>query len=119
MKWVRVAMLTAAVAAPSAGCGTVFNLASGDPDNYGGVQRDIQFANDARANGGLLSGADLRATAARGSDQIAAGVALCFLALYGADLSLSFIADTATLPLVMYLRQRHDGATDGACGPAG
>jgi uncharacterized protein YceK len=118
MKWVRVALLVAAVAIPSAGCGTVCNLAGGNPDNYGGVQRDLQFANDARAKGGLLSGADNTPTA-RGGSSVGGEAALGALALYGADLSLSFIADTVTLPVVIYLRQKHEGTTACGDGPAG
>jgi uncharacterized protein YceK len=107
MKWARVALLAAAVAAAASGCGTVFNLASKDPDNYGGVQRDIQVAADASAHGGLLSEGTNRSGAGSGE------AALVVLALCGAELSLSFVGDTLTLPLVIYLRQRHEGALGG------
>jgi uncharacterized protein YceK len=104
---------------PPSGCGTVFNLASGDPDNYGGVVRDLQFASDATANGGLWPGGD--STAAGGDGKGEAVVALAVLALYGADLGLSFAADTVTLPLATYLRSKHEAAaahqTDSGASP--
>ena len=38
-------------------------------------------------------------------------VALGMLALYGADVGLSFVGDTVTLPLAAYLRHKHEAAT--------
>jgi uncharacterized protein YceK len=110
MKWMRAALLAAALAVPPSGCGTVLNLASRSPDNYGGVQRDFQFAADATAKGGILSGAGNGSGTSVGGNSGEA--ALAVLALYSADLALCFVADTITLPLVMYLRHRHEGATD-------
>jgi uncharacterized protein YceK len=98
MKGVRGPLLAGAVAVLLSGCGTVCNLASGNPDNYGGVQRDLQFASDATDRGGLC----------RPRPGDTGWGAACVLALYGADLSLSFVADTLTLPLATYLRQRHE-----------
>jgi uncharacterized protein YceK len=118
MKWMRAALLAAAVAVPSSGCGTVFNLASRSPDNYGGVQRDLKFAADASANGGLLSGGDFSPGGSAEGNPAAGLFALAALALYGTDLSLSFVADTLTLPLATYLRQKHEGSTDNTAAPA-
>jgi uncharacterized protein YceK len=118
MKWMRAALLAAAVAVPSSGCGTVCNLASKSPDNYGGVQRDIKFAADASTNGGLLSGENSGSGTPLGENSAGGAlIALAILAVYGADLSLSFVADTLTLPLASYLRQRYEGATDSAAAP--
>jgi uncharacterized protein YceK len=118
MKWVRAALVAVAVAVPPCGCGTVMNLASTSPNNYGGVQRDIQFATDASAGGGVFSGQNNGSVMSVGnSSDKGAIIALAVLALYGADLSLCFVADTLTLPLAIYLRQRHEGATDSAAAP--
>jgi uncharacterized protein YceK len=106
MKGIRGVLLAAAMVIPLSGCGTVCNLASGNPDNYGGVQRELKFADDASAKGGLLSGS----SGAEGTGGVWA--ALFVLALYGTDLSLSFVGDTLTLPLAAYLRHRHEAATD-------
>ncbi len=97
MKGVRGPLLAAAAVLLS-GCGTVCNLASGNPDNYGGVQRDLQFASDAPDKGFFY----------RARPWDTGWTAACALALYGADLSLSFVADTLTLPLATYLRHRHE-----------
>ena len=105
MKGTRGMLLAAALVVPLSGCGTVCNLASADPDNYGGVQRDLKVADDASANGGFLSG--IQGGDARGGAFMAAFV----LALYGADLTLSVVGDTLTLPLAAYLRNRHEGTT--------
>jgi uncharacterized protein YceK len=107
MKGTRGVLLAAAMVISLSGCGTVCNLTSRDPDNYGGVQRDLKFADDATANGGLLSGAS------GGGGGTGDGWAAVFvLALYGADLTLSIVGDTLTLPLAAYLRHRHEAATD-------
>jgi uncharacterized protein YceK len=107
MKCMSIALLAIALAVLPSACGTVCNLASGNPDNYGGVQRDLQFGSDTTAKGGLLASA----TAAGGTGDAGGRVAL--LALYGMDVSLSFIADTVTLPLAAYLRRNLEAATDG------
>jgi uncharacterized protein YceK len=91
------------------GCGTVCNLATGDPDLYGGVQKDVQFIQTPRKVSGIG----------------VSPMTVAFLA--PADLCLSLVADTLTLPLAVCLRQNHhpgDGAgvTDRggkAAGPAG
>jgi uncharacterized protein YceK len=106
MAWKPATLLLAAVAALACGCGTICNLATGNPDNYGGVQRDLQFAQDVSVGGGIFKG-DGAALSGTGGAVIAAGI----LVLYGADLSLSFCGDTVTLPLAMYLRQHHEADT--------
>jgi uncharacterized protein YceK len=112
MKWALAVVL------PAGGCGTVCNLASGSPDNFGGVQRDIQFASD---RGGLWPADNANAPAdynSPGGKPPGGKPNVCLLMLYGADLSLCCVADTLTLPLAMYLRQRHEGATDSAAASA-
>ena len=92
MRGIRGALLAVGGAVLLSGCGTAFNLASEDPDNYGGVQRDLDLAN---RTGSLGNG---------GTGKEAVGR----LALYGADVGLSFVGDTLTLPLAAYLRYRHE-----------
>lgn len=100
-------VLAAAVLALLSGCGTVCNLASGDPDNYGGVQRDLKVAADMTAKGGIMPQGN--------SDGWGA---LAILGLFGADVCLSFVGDTLTLPLASYLRQKHEAASrDRPTGP--
>jgi uncharacterized protein YceK len=120
MKWICAALLAAVVTISSSGCGTVFNLTSNSPDNYGGVKHDLQFAADVSEKGGLLSGFEKDNPGASAKDLSEAGgvFALVALALYGTDLSLSFVADTLTLPLANYLRQRQEGSTDSAAALA-
>jgi uncharacterized protein YceK len=105
MKGTRGALLAAVMLLPLGGCGTALNLASGDPDNYGGVQRDLKFADDTSAKGGLMSGKSEGVGIDKGR------AALPILALYCADVGLSFVGDTLTLPLAAYLRHRHEAAT--------
>ena len=109
MRGTQGALLAAAGAVLLSGCGTAFNLASGDPDNYGGVRRDLKFADDATAKGGLWTGGG--STGGRRERGEEALVALGMLALYGADVGLSFVGDTVTLPLAAYLRHKHEAAT--------
>jgi uncharacterized protein YceK len=120
MKWTWAALLARAVAVSSSGCGTVFNLTSSSPENFGGVKHDIQFAANVSENGGLLSGFEKNNPGASADELSAAGgvFALVALALYGADLSLSFVADTLSLPLANYLRQQYEGSTDSAVASA-
>jgi uncharacterized protein YceK len=67
------------------GCGTVGNFASGRPEPYGGVARDIEFARE-RGDKPLL-----------GSNPEGAAV---LLALCAGELCASAVADTLTLPLI-------------------
>jgi uncharacterized protein YceK len=104
----RLVVVLVLCAALGAGCGTVCNLARENPDNYGGVQRDLQFASDARDKGGVMAGTS-------GSTG-AAYAAAAIVGLYCVDLSFSFIADTMTLPLAVYLRRKHEAATASESG---
>ena len=95
MKAAQAALLPAVLAVLASGCGTVLNFASGDPDVYGGVQRDIQvvFTPDSVA---------FTPNTVPSSDAMAGVVVV---ALVAADIGLSAICDTLTLPLTIYLRQ--------------
>jgi uncharacterized protein YceK len=80
-------VLVALTAVALGGCGTIRNLASGDPDIYGGVQKDVQLIQTPQSVKGV-------------------GVNPMTLALFApADLCLSLAGDTLTLPLAIYLRQ--------------
>ena len=81
------------------GCGTVFNLASGEPTNYGGVQRDIHWMTTPRDTPMFQPGTQ---------DYFP----LFILACLPIELGLSFTADTLTLPLVMYLNHKEHPGND-------
>jgi uncharacterized protein YceK len=87
-----LALLAIVSAGLVAGCGSICNYASGDPEVYGGPQFDIQCALTPTNN----------ATDGKGA-AILAGL-LC------ADVGLSFVFDTLTLPLTLYLRHREYNA---------
>src|SRR5262249_7527664 len=76
------------------GCGTVCNFATGDPEIYGGVQKDIAFI-----------------MTPPGPDQVPrvnespGKAAVFYVAVVFADACLSLVADTLTLPLAICLRQ--------------
>jgi hypothetical protein len=82
------------------GCGTVLNLASHDPQIYGGVLGDLTAVGTPRssASGGGKGGAVV-------------------LALVFADACVSFAADTLTLPLVCFLETRNDSRSRPADPP--
>jgi uncharacterized protein YceK len=87
MKRLPIALAAALLALALSGCGTVCNLANEDPQPYGGVVADVQFAftpveRDMKDNGAFV-----------------------FLGLVAADVALSLVGDTITLPLAIYLRQ--------------
>jgi uncharacterized protein YceK len=86
------------------GCGTVFNLASGEPTNYGGVQRDLKWMTTPRDTPMFQPGTQ---------DYFP----LFILACLPIELGLSFTADTLTLPLVMYLSHK-DHPRDDRNAPA-
>jgi uncharacterized protein YceK len=114
MKGTQRALLAAAMLIPLSGCGTVLNLASGNPDNYGGVQRDLNFGKDATDKGGFWTGPGRPETGGGSAEDTWGAGAL--LALYGADVGLSFLGDTLTLPLAAYLRHRHEATlTNSTC----
>jgi uncharacterized protein YceK len=115
MRGTRGALLAVGGAVLLSGCGTAFNLASGNPDNYGGVQRDLKLASDTTANGGIWTGPGHFETGGGGAGE--ALLAMGILALYGADVGLSFAGDTVTLPVAIYLRHRHEAAAGQASDP--
>jgi uncharacterized protein YceK len=81
------AILMAAVLLSGVGCGTIANLASGNPEiPYGGVQKDLEWFAKPPSS---WSGGD--------------GHIIFVLA---AELGLSFVADTLTLPVALYIIHR-------------
>jgi len=92
----------------SCGCGTVCNLASGDPEvPLGGVRRDLQILDTTSSCN--LSGMN-------GSE------AAVLFALIPIELTLSATGDLLTLPLAVYLRQNEppdSPAVSPSAGPAG
>jgi uncharacterized protein YceK len=97
MKRAWIAVLSAIAAASLGGCGTICNFAHGDPDIYGGVQKDVQFIQAPH-------------TAVGGGVSFQKGPV--FAALVTADVGLSLVADTLTLPLAIYLRQNEHVSDD-------
>jgi uncharacterized protein YceK len=93
----RAAGLLALAAVWQAGCGTIVNFAQGDPDIYGGVQKDIQFIETPRKQGG-------------GGVGVNTGMLLAVLAPL--DTCLSLVGDTLTLPLAICLRH-NEHESDG------
>lgn len=90
----RLAVPLVLLAVLTSGCGTIANLNTGEPDFYGGVQKDIQWL----------------ATPSRQPEGI--GLAnLGFLTLF-VDLPLSIIGDTLTMPIAIYEWHRGDGHTE-------
>jgi uncharacterized protein YceK len=106
MKKTWVGTVVALAAVLSNGCGTVANLATGRPEIYGGVAKDLDFAQKPHS-----------VTPATGKG----GVAL--LCLYVADLSLSLVGDTLTLPFILCKQGRIAGSSDSTvsapCGDPG
>lgn len=92
MKTTQIALLLALAAVSLCGCGTVFNLVGKDPQAFGGVQKDLDFIDTPNHLG-------------------KAGIVVY------ADVPLCFVADTLTLPLVVYLIQ-HPRATHREYAPA-
>jgi hypothetical protein len=80
-----VLVVMASLAMSVSGCGTVCNLASGEPEVYGGVARDVEFATSSTK----LDVGNCREFAA------------IVLGIWFADVLVSGAADTVTLPLVL------------------
>jgi uncharacterized protein YceK len=80
---VLVAMASLAVS--GSGCGTVRNLASSDPERYGGVAKDIEYMGTPQSGSGKSHP--------------------LVIAVLGGELCASCVADTLTLPYVV-LRER-------------
>jgi uncharacterized protein YceK len=91
------------VAVLASGCGTVCNLAGGvlhpdaEPRVYGGVQRDLEH--------GFLC-APIKSVSTPGEAELG----LLLLALGPAELGLSFVGDTLTLPLTIPLQEIREAA---------
>jgi uncharacterized protein YceK len=85
------------------GCGTVVNFVDGRPEVYGGVQKDIKFIETPPKSDDCVQ---------HDANGPAAAVAVAFVF---ADVGVSAVADTLTLPLVVYMRQDpHDTDLPGA-----
>jgi uncharacterized protein YceK len=90
----RTALFVALAVVALVGCGTVRNLATGDPEIYGGVQKDVEIFQTPPAKSGIL-------------------INPMTLALFTpVDLCLSLVADTVTLPLAVWMRQNEHTADD-------
>jgi uncharacterized protein YceK len=99
MKAISIVALTVIASLMTSGCGTILNLRSGDPDVYGGVQKDWKFFMTPVFDGAGCSGE------------------VFFPLIVAADAGLSLIADTLTLPLVIRMRhedQEKEDATNSA-----
>jgi uncharacterized protein YceK len=79
------------------GCGSVSNLASKEPANYGGVQKDIEFLS-AASNKPLLN--------AQPGGSTAAAAYIFVLALIPTELALSLTIDTLALPYTIRQNRR-------------
>lgn len=84
------------IPALTSGCGTILNFRSGDPEVYGGIQKDVEFIMTPPAAGG---------GATNGSGP--GGAAPLFIV--AADAALSLVADTLTLPMVIRKRRVDQG----------
>jgi hypothetical protein len=87
----------------ASGCGTVCNLASGDPKLYGGCEQDPIFTHPIKFSPPHVS---------NGSSAVgAAVVGLLFPGLfYGTEIGLDLAGDTLTLPIIYLLRTPDDPA---------
>jgi uncharacterized protein YceK len=83
------------------GCGTVRNFAGGAPEVYGGVKKDVEFV--------MTPGPGLTYTSGTGTR---IGVGVLALGLMLADISLSFVADTLTLPVITYRERKQDAGDE-------
>jgi uncharacterized protein YceK len=100
MRQTLLAVVLVTVAVASSGCGTVCNLFTKDPEVYGGVAFDLKF---------IASPRDTPLSTSSGSNGQGA---VLLLALIPAELCLSFVGDTLTLPLTIHLRQSDASALD-------
>jgi hypothetical protein len=98
-------MLVVVVAFALSGCGTVCNLAGGwshpdsEPRIYGGVQKDIEWYGQTKDSQAVptLAPRDGR-------------FALVVVGIIAMEPALTFLADTLTLPLTIYLQERRVAA---------
>jgi len=107
MKNSLLAVIPAILAVSLSGCGTICNFADGvihpddEPRIYGGVLRDLEIMDEA-------VNAPPRATPLVGSEN---GKGLIFLCLLGLmDPPLSFVGDTLTLPITIYVQEKRVAA---------
>ena len=91
-------------------CGTVCNLAGGirhpesEPRVYGGLQKDFEAISSLASGGPLLDGQ-------QGNDGRAAAFFVGLIAAVGvAEVGLTFVGDTLTLPLTACLQERRASA---------
>src|SRR5262245_41857383 len=84
-----LALALAAAALNAGGCGTVCNLTSGSPEPYGGVATDLRVA---------ASPLNLCANSSGGQGPWQ--LEFLILGIWLADLGISAVADTLTLPVV-------------------
>jgi uncharacterized protein YceK len=110
----RTLLFVAAAVSLLGGCGTVLNLASKDPEIYGGPQKDLQFMMTPR-NGGATQAV---AVWPLPSGSAFAGAPAWLFPLVLADIPLSIVGDTLTLPLAIYLRQNEYPREDGTPAPS-
>ncbi len=105
----RTVWITALVVISSlltSGCGTILNLRSADPEVYGGVQKDVEWI----------------MTPAAGGTGTASGGNPAELVIIAAEVGLSLVGDTLTLPLVIRKRQQDgkgDAINTSACEKSG
>jgi hypothetical protein len=108
MKNTLVAALIAVTAVPLSGCGTICNFAGGifhpetEPRVYGGVQRDVEVIEKMASAGSL----NVRAGSHDPRELLA------WIVLLGADPTVSFVADTLTLPITIYVEKRRGDASE-------
>ena len=91
MTGTRIPVLLAISALLASGCGTIANLKTGEPDFYGGVQKDVQLLATPRPQPQGL-----------GIRNLGEWVLLV-------DLPLCVVGDTLTIPLAFYEWHRGEG----------
>jgi len=94
MNSTRIVVLLAISAFGVSGCGTIANLKTGEPELYGGVQKDVQLLQTPR-------------TPPEGIGIRNLGPLVLFV-----DLPLCFIGDTLTLPIAIYELHQGGGHAD-------
>ncbi len=85
-------LLAALAMTQFAGCGTVCNLVSEDPQPYGGIVTDVRCICECKPDNPPSINTDSKG-------------ALFLVALVFGDCAVSVVGDTLTLPLVILLRQ--------------
>jgi uncharacterized protein YceK len=93
MKPVAVALIALVIFVPICGCGTVYNLTSGEPRVYGGIAKDAELMDALVTH--VPSATTGVANSASG-EIVAAALVVAFVLV---EPPLSCIADTLTLPI--------------------